>query len=115
MSSKFYRIRKIQGSYKITFDGTMTRAEAEAERDRLNHSVLDQEPSQSYDFDRGFGIGGLARYAEPPVIPTVQQMERVAKLEAQAVRCRRCGDTDMFDGAMFTTDAASGLCDDCYG
>ena len=73
-----------------------------------------EQPPQTYDFDRGFGIGGLARYEEPPFIPTVAQMERLERLEAQATYCRRCGQSDVFDGAMFTTDRSSGLCDDCF-
>ena len=66
------------------------------------------------DFDRGgFGIGGLGRYEEPPFIPTKAQMDKLECMEARATYCRRCGESDVFDGAMFTTLASSGLCDDC--
>jgi len=63
----------------------------------------------------GLGIGGLGSYVEDPIIPTVAQMERMERLERQDRRCRRCHQSETFDGAMFTTDARSGLCDDCYG
>ena len=65
------------------------------------------------DFDRGFGIGGLGHYEEPPVIPTVAQIERLERLEARSTVCRRCGQSDAFDGAMFTTGGGD-VCDDCY-
>lgn len=71
--------------------------------------------SVGYDFDKGFGIGGLGRHVEAPVIPTIAQMKRLERLEAQAHSCRRCGESDVFDGAMFTTAPSSGLCDDCFG
>jgi len=67
------------------------------------------------DFDKtGLGIGGLGRYVEPVTVPTVEQIERLEHLEQQLHHCRRCGCSEM-DGAMFTTDPASGLCDDCCG
>ena len=62
----------------------------------------------------GLGIGGLGSYQEPAFIPTIAQMERMEQLEASATTCRRCGQDDVFGGAMFSTDASSGLCDDCY-
>lgn len=66
------------------------------------------------DFDRtGLGIGGLGRYQERPPTPTAEQIGRVRRQEQKALRCRRCGQSEL-DGAMFTTDPASGLCDDCY-
>lgn len=67
-----------------------------------------------YDFDGGFGIGGLGRHVEKPIIPSVEAIERVERMEQRATYCKRCGQSDVFDGAMFTTDASSGLCDDCY-
>ena len=67
------------------------------------------------DFSRsGLGIGGLGSYQEPPFIPTVAQMERMDQMEASATTCRKCGESDVMDGAMFSTDRSSGLCDDCY-
>jgi hypothetical protein len=65
------------------------------------------------DFDRGFGIGGLRRHEEDHV-PTAAEIARGEELKRQARYCRRCGCSDIFDGAMFTTDPASGICDDCY-
>ena len=65
------------------------------------------------DFDRGFGIGGLGQHEEKPIAPTAEQIERVVRQERHARRCRSCGCSTL-DGAMFTTDASSGLCDDCY-
>jgi len=74
------------------------------------------EDEHPHDFDRtGLGIGNLGRYVEEPAVPTIQQIERLEKLEAQAQYCKRCGCSDVFDGAMFTTIAGSGLCDDCCG
>ncbi len=62
-----------------------------------------------------FGIGGvgIAQANEMPVIPTLAQVERVQRLERNARHCQRCGASDLIDGAMFSTDPASGLCDDC--
>ncbi len=65
------------------------------------------------DFDGGFGIGGLGRNQEKPTVPTVKQIDLWEQLEANAVFCRRCGQSDVFDGAMFTT-GGGGVCDDCY-
>ena len=71
--------------------------------------------SETKDFDKGFGIGGLANYIEPIIIiPSIATIERMKRIEAKMQTCRRCKQTDLFDGAMFTTDPASGLCDDCY-
>jgi len=72
-------------------------------------------PEMGHDFDKGFGIGGLGRHAEEPIIPTVEQMKRIETAEAKMQTCRRCRQSDLYDGAMFTTDPSSGLCDDCYG
>jgi len=62
----------------------------------------------------GLGIGGLAHYEEPPFVPSAAAIERVEEMERRARYCRKCGQSDVFDGAMFTTDAGSGICDDCY-
>jgi len=73
------------------------------------------KPTESpYDFDRtGAGIGGIGRFQDDPIIPTQKAFERYEQLRARATYCRRCHQSDVFDGAMFTTDPASGLCDDC--
>ena len=80
------------------------------------HTKREHPPEENpADFSHsGLGIGGLGSYQEPPFIPTLTQMERMERLEAEATTCRRCGQDDVFGGAMFTTDASSGLCDDCY-
>ena len=65
------------------------------------------------DFDRGFGIGGLGRHVEQPIVPSIAAIERVEKMEARATYCRHCGQSDVFDGAMFTTGGGN-ICDDCF-
>lgn len=85
---------------------------------------LVQDDSRGYDFDRtGLGIGGINRadpyYDELDVIHALERdpglLDRIQTRERTMRVCRRCGDNDLYDGAMFTTDPASGLCDDCYG
>lgn len=78
----------------------------------VNESAVNEAVS---DLDSGLGIGGLARHVEEMPVPSLAAMKRVEKLESEATTCRKCGDDDAFDGAMFTTDPASGSCDDCYG
>ena len=63
----------------------------------------------------GLGIGGLAHCQEDMPVPSVETLERVKRMEQEMQVCRRCGENDLFDGAMFTTDPSSGYCDDCYG
>ena len=68
----------------------------------------------NYDFDRtGVGVSRLSQHDEKPIIPTPQAIKRLECLEQQATTCNSCHQTDVFDGAMFTTDPASGMCDDC--
>lgn len=61
------------------------------------------------------GIGGIGIFAEneKPTIPTARQIERMERLDREAIRCRICGQTDIFDGAMFTTIRGGDICDDC--
>ena len=81
----------------------------------LGHHPDEKQRAESHDFDQGFGIGGLGRYVEDPVIPTIAQVKRLEQLEAQATYCRICGESDVFDGAMFCNNGkASRLCNDCY-
>lgn len=97
-----YQVRMVDGDYWFT-----------AEEVSAPSTPDDENP---HDFSRtGLGIGGLGYHVEEPTIPTVKQIERLEQMERKARRCRRCGCTDVFDGAMFTTDPSSGLCDDCYG
>jgi len=65
------------------------------------------------DFDGGFGIGGLGRHDEPGRIPTIAQIERMERIEREMIVCRRCGASDIIDGAMFTTGGGN-ICDDCF-
>jgi len=62
------------------------------------------------------GIGGIGVFTENemPIIPSARAMARAERLEKTDIICRRCGASKNFDGAMFTTDASSGICDDCY-
>lgn len=82
--------------------------------------LIEENPSgralgaSPHDFSHsGLGIGGLAHYEEPPIVPTLEQIERMEKLESRARHCRRCGATDVFDGAMFTNGGGD-ICDDCF-
>lgn len=91
--------------------GEMTISEARVEAERLNNAL----PAQHATGHGIIGIGGIGIYEENemPQIPTVAQIERMERLERQATYCQRCGESDVFDGAMFTTLGSSGLCDDC--
>jgi len=62
-----------------------------------------------------FGIGGIGVFSENemPIIPSVAAIERMEKLEKTDVICRRCGASQNFDGAMFTTSGTN-ICDDCF-
>lgn len=61
------------------------------------------------------GIGGVGVYAdnEMPTVPSIAAIERVSRMEREATYCRRCGQSDAFDGAMFTTGGCD-ICDDCF-
>ena len=74
-----------------------------------------ESQATTHDFDRGFGIGGLGRYVEDPIIPTARGIGRMERMEATDTICRRCGTSKNFDGAMFTTMAGDDICDDCFG
>lgn len=65
------------------------------------------------DFDKGFGIGGLGRHVEPITVPTIKAIEKMERIEREMEVCRQCGASNIIDGAMFTTIAGSGYCDDC--
>lgn len=73
-----------------------------------------QAAEHSYDFSSsGLGIGGLSHYEEPVIVPTVAQIERYERKMATAITCRRCGQNDVYGGAMFTTGGGD-ICDDCF-
>ena len=65
------------------------------------------------DTDSGLGIGGINNDQSMPIIPNVRVSARIQKLHDTDTVCRRCGASENFDGAMFTTIAGSGICDDC--
>ena len=72
---------------------------------------IDENP---HEFSHsGLGIGGLANYEEPPVVPSVVAIERVQHLMDIDVICRCCGASKTFVGAMFTTGGGY-ICDDCF-
>ena len=82
---------------------------------RSNLRVADVvlEPS---DYCGIAGIGGIGLYTEneSPIIPSVRVIEQYERMAAHARRCRRCGQTDVFDGVMFTLGDGD-ICDDCFG
>lgn len=63
----------------------------------------------------GLGIGGLGRHTELSVVPTVKRIGEIERMDAEKRVCIVCGQSDLFDGAMFTTCRESGKCDDCFG
>lgn len=56
---------------------------------------------------------GIDRRLDP--LPPTSMKKDSSVVAVRATTCRRCSKSDLFDGAMFTTDPSSGLCDDCYG
>jgi hypothetical protein len=126
MARQTYGVMWVQaeGKYMVCFSGGMTKQEARAEKARLNAGLAartgggDEAPTpatqQAPDFDGGFGIGGLGRHEETPIIPSVKAIERVQRMHDTDVICRRCGSSKNFDGAMFTTGGGD-VCDDCFG
>lgn len=71
----------------------------------------------SADYHGIMGLGGIGAYTENeiPIIPNEAALERIERMERTDIVCRRCGASQNFDGAMFTADRNSGICDDCYG
>lgn len=70
-------------------------------------------PTVGMDFDSGLGIGGLGRHVEQPPMPSARVIEYHIQRQARAMRCTRCGETEI-EGAMFTTDPTRKRCDDCF-
>lgn len=66
-----------------------------------------------HDIDSGLGIGGVNNDQQMPAIPTVQAIKRVQQMYDTDIVCRRCGASQNFDGAVFSTLAGSNICDDC--
>ena len=67
----------------------------------------------SWDVDSGLGIGGISNDQSMPVIPSIESITRVQRLEDTDVVCRKCGASKNFDGATFTTGGGD-VCDDCF-
>lgn len=68
---------------------------------------------QTMDIDSGLGIGGIGNDQAAPLVPSVEAIERVRKLTDTDTICRKCGASQNFDGAMFTTISGGDICDDC--
>jgi len=99
----------------VTGPGTYTWNESRNRYEPLQSTTPSRgSTATGHDFDKGFGIGGLGRFQETSTIPTPEQMKRIEKMMARATTCRRCGQNDVFDGAMFTT-VGGNICDDCCG
>lgn len=64
------------------------------------------------DIDSGLGIGGINNDQSAPFVPSVSAIERVQRMHDTDTVCRRCGASQRFDGAMFTTIGGD-ICDDC--
>jgi len=92
--------------------GTLAGDDAQPQPDAPAQTLVDS--TATYDFSAsGLGIGGLGAYDEKPIIPTIAAIKRVERLEAEMTVCRRCGASDIFDGAMFTNGGGD-VCDDCF-
>lgn len=84
---------------------------AQKDAERYSSPVL-SSPAGSFG-QSGLGIGGLANYVEPVGLPSVAAIKRQERIEREMQVCNGCGQSDLIDGAMFTTMAGSGYCDDC--
>ena len=67
--------------------------------------------NEPHDFDKGFGIGGLGRHVEPPVIPIEAQLSRQAARECNYVLCD-CG--HRVPAAQVMSASLGTACPDCY-
>lgn len=65
------------------------------------------------DTDSGLGIGGVGNDQSMPGIPSARATLRAQRMRDTDTVCKKCGASKNFDGAMFTTIADSGICDDC--
>lgn len=103
MDNNFWGVRKVNGKYALTVDGELSKSDAKAKRSRLNAELGTS----------GLGIGGLGSHTEQAPAPTAEMIGRVEQMEREAMVCRSCGSSEL-SGAMFTTMASSGICDDCF-
>jgi hypothetical protein len=69
------------------------------------------EQESAHDFDRGFGIGGLGRHVEDPIVPTVAQMERLEQVQSRYVKCD-CGHS--VAPALVMSASMGSSCPGCY-
>ena len=66
------------------------------------------------DTDSGLGIGGINNDQSRRTIPSAEAIERMQRMKNTDTVCRRCGASQNFDGAMFSTiGQSSRICDDC--
>ena len=65
-----------------------------------------------HDTDSGLGIGGINNDQALPAAPTIAGIRNAQKRLDNDIVCKRCHSRKS-DGAMFTTMAGSGICDDC--
>lgn len=65
------------------------------------------------DTDSGLGIGGINNDQSLPVIPSERAIAYTQRLMETDVVCKRCGASQNFDGARFTTSGTN-ICDDCF-
>jgi hypothetical protein len=73
----------------------------------------DEVQANSSAISSGLGISGINNDQSMPSIPSVRAIERVQKMHDTDTICKKCGASENFDGAMFTTLGDSGICDDC--
>jgi len=100
----------------VTGPGEYTYSEADnLYRAVAAHTTEQNERNERNEYHGGMGIGGIGIYAEneAPIIPSAAALERYNRAGGRARVCRICGGSEL-NGAMFTTMASSGICDDCF-
>lgn len=113
MTKNVYRPHKLgNGQWVVGFGGTMNKTEAIAEIEKLNSRPM-AASIEFPDTDSGLGIGGINRDQSMPVIPSIAALERIEKMTKTDIVCKKCGASQNFGGAMFTTLRGSRICDDC--
>src|SRR3990167_8165932 len=75
--------------------------------------IQPQEAKYQAEISSGLGIGGINNDQSMPIIPSARAIERVQKMHDTDTICRKCGASENFDGAMFSTLGGSNICDDC--
>lgn len=134
MAPKYTVFRKPDGTHSATTDESFLKFYPECtaiytgvagnQTRKLMRELNKQKPAtapdqpktqewRSVDVDSGLGIGGINNDQSMPTIPSVRAIERVQKMHDTDTICRKCGASENFDGAMFTTLGGSNICDDC--